>query len=124
MSDVPLPQKHLVKSILCTMLLLASFFAGSPLSATVKPTLESLVSSSDIVLVGIILQVEQSGPDSRVVTVDPLEVLKGKLDTPGEEFSFRYTHSGKGSIDFPTLWQVEAFRLFFSNERLKRNLRR
>ena len=96
-------------------------FSASVVYATVQPSLETLVSSSDIVLVAFVSKVETKSDKSRIVTIIPLDTLKGKLNPSINEISFHYNFVGKVRIDFPTLWNAKSRRLFFFKKTLDDN---
>jgi len=107
------------KRLISGIVFFAIFFAFN-VSATVKPSLETMVRYSDIIIVGKIIHVENLNELTQVITIKSHNLLKGNSDTLESTFKFNYTlglgRASKGNIKFLSLLQNNIERVIFLKE--------
>lgn len=93
-------------------ILLLLMFATCNSVATVKPSLEGLVSGSTWVVSGKVVEIQNPGGQIRKVTLEPSKTIKGEFTNYAslgayrhhpQKITFTYKKIGKGNINFASI---------------------
>ncbi len=90
------------------------FLISCSISATVKPSITQMVSRSDIILIGKVVDVESPREQSRIISIKVQEyLLKKNSRLRAKELIISYNRIGKGDINFQKLKEQKKDLIFF-----------